>query len=102
MTQPSQICFLVLITSVALLIGDQAIANKFETIGGGVSGSSAIKREWLQMTLAVAGGISLFSALLAIVLPHRNAAFLNYSNWKQSAIVLSILGVILVSGALLI
>ncbi len=102
MRQFSQLRFPILLVGFALLAGDPALANKFETIGGGVSGSAGIKREWLQMTLVVAGGISLFSAFLAVVLPHSNAAFLNYGNWKQSAIVLSILGVILLTGAALL
>jgi len=97
-----KISSLILLVSLALLVSEPALANKFETIGGGVSGTSGIKREWLQMALAVAGGISLFGAALVTLLPHNNAAYLNYSNWKQSAIVLSILGAILLSGAALV
>lgn len=82
----------------ALLI-EPALANKFETIGGGVSGSSGIKREWLQKFFLVIGGASLLGAVLAVVVPHRNALYLNYNNWKQSAIMLSILAVVMFAAA---
>lgn len=82
----------------ALLI-EPALANKFETIGGGVSGSSGIKREWLQKFFLVVGGASLLGAVLAVVVPHRNALYLNYNNWKQSAIMLSILAVVMFAAA---
>ena len=85
-----------------LLCIEPALANKFETIGGGVSGSSGIKREWLQKFLLVAGGLSLLGSLLAIVIPHTNAAFLNFSNWKQSAIVLFVFAVVFFIGAALL
>jgi hypothetical protein len=77
--------------SACLLLGlfvEPVLANKFETISGGVSGSLNIKREWLQAFFLVTGGISLLAAILAVVVPHRNALFLNYANWKQSAIIL--------------
>ena len=80
------------IAAFALLIlfaAEPALANKFETIGGGFSGSSGFKRSWLTRFFVVSGGISLFLAVLAVVTPHTNASFLNYGNWKQSAIVLS-------------
>jgi hypothetical protein len=72
-----------------LFAAEPALANKFETIGGGFSGSSGFKRSWLTRFFVVSGGISLFLAVLAVVTPHTNASFLNYGNWKQSAIVLS-------------
>jgi len=70
------------------LIAEPALANKFETIGGGLAGSSSIKRDWLTGFFMIAGGITLLLGFLCIVTPHRNAAFLNSTNWKQSAIVL--------------
>jgi len=76
-----------------LLYLEPALANKFETIGGGVSGSSGIKREWLQNFFLVLGGLSLLGSVLTVVIPHKNAAFLNFSNWKQSAIVLFVFAV---------
>lgn len=80
-----------LLAVVLLLVVEPALANKFETIGGGFSGSSGIKREWLVKFFTVAGGMSLLAAFLAVFVPHKNSLFLNFSNWKQSAIILSIL-----------
>ena len=79
------------ITALALLLlfaAEPALANKFEAIGGGFSGSSDFKRSWLTRFFVITGGISLFLGVLAIVTPHTNASFLNYGNWKQSALVL--------------
>ena len=73
-----------------LLFVDPALANKFETIGGGVSGSSGFKREWLRTFFLVVGGVSLLTALLALLVPHNNALYLNYSNWKRSFAILVI------------
>jgi hypothetical protein len=77
------------------LFVEPASANRLEGISGGVSGSGHIKRESLQVIFLVAGGVSLLSAVLAVVVPHRNALFLNYSNWKQSAIFLLIIAIAL-------
>jgi hypothetical protein len=85
-----------------LLLADPALANKFETIGSGVTGSSRSKLEWARGFLYVVGGISLFSALLAVVVPHNNPLFLNFSNWKKSAAVLSTIGVLALGATLLI
>jgi hypothetical protein len=81
---------------------EPALANKFETIGGGVSGSMEMKREWLQILFLVAGGSSLLGAILAIFVPHRNALLLNYSNWKQSAVVLGVMSLVFFGLALII
>ena len=80
-----------MILIVLLILVEPAMANKFETIGGGVAGSSGIKREWLQNFFLVVGGLSLLSALLAVFVPHNNALYLNFDNWKRSAIVLSVM-----------
>ncbi|MGB5569143.1 MAG: hypothetical protein WBM81_07545 [Sedimenticolaceae bacterium] len=85
-----------------LLYLEPALANKFETNGGAVSGSSGIKREWLQKFLFVGGGLSLLGSILAAVLPHRNAAYLNYGNWKQSAIVLLVFAVVFFLAAVML
>ena len=86
-----------------MLLGvDPALANKFETIGGGVSGSVGIKREWLEKIFFVAAGISLLGAIAAVLFPHRNPLFLNYSNWKSSAIIMSILGIAFLAAGLAI
>lgn len=94
---------MLLSATIALLwLSEPAIANKFETIGGGVSGSSQLKLEWLQGFLFVVGGISLTSSVLAVLVPHDNPLYLNYGNWKKSAIVFAIVGVLLVVAGLLI
>jgi hypothetical protein len=82
-----------------VLLLEPALANKFETIGGGLSGSSGFKREWLQKFFLVVGGASLLGALLAVLVPHRNALFLNYNNWKQSAVMFSVLAAVMFAAA---
>ena len=83
-----------LLALVLLLFIEPALANKFETIGGGVAGSSGIKREWLQSFFLVVGGLSLLSALLALLVPHNNALYLNFSNWKRSFVILLIMSAV--------
>lgn len=74
------------------LLTEPALANKFETISGGVNGSFRIKREFVQIAL-LTGGISLLlGALLAVVVPRNNAAFLNFRNWKTSAVIMAVIG----------
>ena len=87
---------------VLLWFCEPALANKFETIGGGVSGSSQLKLEWLQGFLYIVGGISLASSLLAVVVPHDNPLYLNYGNWKKSAVVFAIVGLLFIGAGLLI
>ncbi len=75
-----------------LLFLDPALAeNKFEIIGGGVSGSTQLKKEHIQVILYVVSGILLLFAVLAVALPRRNPLMLNFANWKQSASVLLVL-----------
>lgn len=82
-----------LILGIALALAEPASANKFETIGGGVSGSVEIKREWLQAFFLTLGGLSLLGSVLSLVLPHGNALLMNFRNWKQSAAVLAVFAV---------
>ncbi len=91
-----------LLAILLLVLHEPALANKFETISGGISGSSQTKTAWLKDFLLVAGGISLFSALLAVVVPHDNALFLNSRNWKQSAAILLFIAMLLFGAALLV
>ncbi len=71
--------------SLCLLLSTPLLANKFETIGSGVQGSSQIKIEYLQIIAYAAGGIFLIAGILAIVLHNHNAQTLNYTMWKYSA-----------------
>jgi hypothetical protein len=88
-----------LLAAALVLFIEPALANKFETIGGGLSGSSGFKREWLQKFFLVVGGASLLGAILAVLVPHGNALFLNYNNWKQSAVMFSILAAAMFAAA---
>lgn len=85
-----------------LMVFEPALANKFETIGGGVSGSSRAKLDWLRGFFYVTGGISLLSAIMAVLVPHNNPLFLNFRNWKQSAAVLLTIAVLCFGAALLV
>ena len=89
--------YAVILGILTLLFVEPALANKFETIGGGLSGSSGVKRDWLQKFFLVVGGMSLLSAVLALVVPHDNALFLNYGNWKRSFIILLVLSIVFFS-----
>jgi hypothetical protein len=75
-----------------LLWLEPCLANRFETIGGGLSGSDALKLEWLRNFSLIAGSLCLLGALLAVAVHRRNALLLNYSNWKSSAAVLGVFG----------
>lgn len=69
-----------------LLLCEPVLAgNKFETISGGVQGSSRAKVEYLQVITYVAGAIFLLAGILSIVLHDKNAQTLNYTMWKSSA-----------------
>lgn len=94
--------FIGLAAPLLLLLSDPALANKFETIGGGFSGSTRLKVEWLQGFLFTVGGIGLLTAAMAVLVPHNNASFLNFGNWKQSAIIATVIGVVSLTGALLL
>jgi hypothetical protein len=77
---------------VLLLLFEPAIANKFETIGSGVAGSYRLKAEFMRGALLTGGSFFVFAAILAVVVPHSNAAYLNFANWKASAVVLALIG----------
>ena len=97
------IALLGLLTAIVLLVlHEPALANKFETIGGGVSGSRQLKLDWLQNFLYVVSGLCLLGAVLVVVVPRNNASYLNFANWKQSAFVLTVLAAASLGGALLI
>lgn len=87
-----------LLLSLLPVLFEPAVANKFETIGSGVAGSFRVKAEFMRSALLVGGSLFVFAAILAVVVPHTNAAFLNFSNWKASAIVLTLIGAGLFTG----
>ena len=103
-TKPWQLILIVLgLTSALLCLVEPAFAgNKFETIGGGVSGSNRLKSEHVRLILYVVSGIFLFGSILTVVLPHNNPLFLNYSQWKQSAAIMFIISVAALVTALLV
>lgn len=82
-----------------LFFTEPLLANKFETIGGGVQGTTKVKVEYLQMIAYVAGGIFLVSGVLSVVLHDRNAQTLNYTMWKPSAIVFFLLSIAAIAAA---
>jgi uncharacterized membrane protein len=84
-----------------LLFTEPLLANKFKTIGGGVSGSTQVKVEYLQIIGYVAGGIFLIAGILAIVLHDKNAQTLNYTMWKPSAAIFFLLSIAAFSAAAL-
>ena len=81
---------------------DPALANKFQTIGSGVSGSIQIKKEYLKISAYVVSGLFFVSGLLAMTTKKRNAHELNYTVWKFSAIAFLILSGIALAIALIL
>lgn len=82
-----------------ILFCEPALANKFETIGGGVQGSTKVKIEYLQIIAYVAGSIFIIAGVLAILLHNKNAQTLNYTMWKSSSALFFILGISSIAAA---
>ena len=79
----------------AWLTPELALAgNKFETIGGGVVGSSAAKLEYVRWFGIGFGSFFLVCAIISLTAAHSNGLMLNYAVWKQSGIILIILSVL--------
>ncbi|MES9832123.1 MAG: hypothetical protein ABW139_07730 [Candidatus Thiodiazotropha sp. DIVDIV] len=78
---------------ILLILSDPLLANKFETIGGGVQGSNKVKIEYLQIIAYVASVFFLVSGILTIALHNKNALTLNYTMWKSSATIFFILSI---------
>ncbi|MEJ2453662.1 MAG: hypothetical protein P8103_05840 [Candidatus Thiodiazotropha sp.] len=76
-----------------MLVCEPLLANKFETIGGGVQGSTQIKTEYLQVIAYITGGIFLAAGVLAILLHDKNAQTLNYTMWKPSSALFFLLSI---------
>ncbi len=68
-----------------LFLCEPALANKFETIGSGVQGSTQAKIEYLKVIAYVAAGIFMIAGIASIVLHDKNAQTLNYTMWKVSS-----------------
>lgn len=73
---------------------DPVLANKFETIGSGVTGSAKIKIEYLKVIAYVAAGLFFIASVLSVVTKNKNAQTLNYTMWKSSAIIFLILSIL--------
>jgi hypothetical protein len=84
----------------ALWVHAVCAGNKFEIIGGGVSGSGDAKLAFMEAALYGAAAVSFLIAVLAAVVPRRNALFLNYANWRQSAAFAVVLGVVFLISAI--
>jgi hypothetical protein len=84
-----------------LLFAEPLLANKFETIGGGVVGSPQMKVEYLKVVAYITGAIFLITAILAIVMKNKNAQTLNYTMWKPSAAIFFLLSIASFAAAVL-
>ncbi len=93
---------LFLLAGSLLLLFEPALANKFETISGGVNGSFRAKTEFIQTLMLILGSGFMLGAVLAVVVPRSNAAFLNYANWKASSAVMATLGTVMLVSYFLI
>lgn len=85
----------------ALCVSEPLLANKFETIGGGVQGQTKMKIDFLRVFAYVASGVFLIAGILSIVTHDKNAQTLNYTMWKASAAIFFLLSIGALTGALL-
>jgi hypothetical protein len=81
---------------------EPAFANRFEAIGSGVSGSEALKRDWLRGLLFLGAALAAIGSVVNLFFPRRNALYLNYNNWKTSAAVLAGIAALLITLGLLV
>lgn len=94
----STLSFAILLLGIGL---EAALANKFETIGGGVSGLSREKVLLLKEIVRYAGGFLIFLGILALLTRNRFEGFVGgakkgTSAATQGGIVLSIIGLLLI------
>ncbi len=82
---------LIFILSLALIYIEPAVANKFETIGSGVSGSASIKIEYLKIIAFITGIIMFIAGVLTVTTRNKNSLALNHTMWKSSSIIFFIL-----------
>lgn len=88
----SKIVLLVIAIVLIAFYVDPALANRFETIGGGVVGSRKIKLEYLRVIAFAAGAVFLVAAAATVITHKRNAQMLNYTMWKPSTFIFTLLG----------
>jgi hypothetical protein len=81
---------------------EPTFANRFEAIGSGVSGSEALKRDWLRGLLFFGAVLAAIGSVVNLFFPRRNALYLNYNNWKTSAAVLGGIAALLTTLGLLV
>lgn len=89
--------FLQLLVFGVLVTMDSSLmaANKFETIGGGVAGSTSIKLMYLRPISIGFGLFFLACSLLSLTpLGHKNALTMNHTRWKLSSGIFFLLSVI--------
>ena len=89
------------IALLALCFSEPLLANKFETIGGGVQGQTKMKIDFLRVFAFVASGVFLLAGILSIALHDKNAQTLNYTMWKASSALFFLLSIGALTGALL-
>mgnify|MGYP006921590503 FL=1 len=82
-----------------LTLGDTVLANKFTTIGGGVSGASHEKLDILKKIGAYSGLLFLFLGLMGILTRRRYEGFIGQS--KKGKKVSSGVYALLILGSLL-
>jgi hypothetical protein len=70
---------------------EPALANKFETIGSGVTGSAKIKIEYLKVFLYAVSAVMLVASLLSVMTREKDSQSLNYTMWKPSSILFLII-----------
>ena len=93
-TGGSRVVTLVFLCSLIWVFFEPALANKFETIGGGVTGSTKMKAEYMKIIAMVVGGTFMMASVLAVVTHNKNAYTLNYTTWRSSAIILFLLSLV--------
>jgi len=89
---PLTVISLAAVMFLGLMLEPALAGNRFETIGGGVSGSTEAK---LALVRPISIGFGVFFLIGAVLSAskrwHENANSPNYSLWKQSVAVLSVL-----------
>ena len=83
----STLLLALVLSALLLLLAEPSLANKFETIGSGVSGTAKLKVDYLRIVFYVTSAIMLLAGILSIALRKDNALYLNYTMWKTSSII---------------